>query len=47
LAAFAILPSDLAEKTMSQEKTYSIEEALSAQKALRRVAGLGPEQFPI
>ena len=32
---------------MSQEKAYSIEETLSAQKALCRVAGLGPEQFPI
>jgi hypothetical protein len=32
---------------MSQERKYSIEEALSAQKALRNAAGLGPEQFPI
>ena len=28
-------------------KGYSIEEALSAQKALRKAAGLGPEQFPV
>jgi hypothetical protein len=28
-------------------KTYPIEEALKAQRALRRAAGLGEEQFPI
>lgn len=28
-------------------KTYPIEEALKAQKALRSAAGLGPEAFPI
>lgn len=28
-------------------KTYPIEEALRAQKALRDAAGLGPEMFPI
>jgi hypothetical protein len=28
-------------------KTYPLEEALRAQKALRSMAGLGPEQFPI
>ena len=28
-------------------KTYPIEEALKAQKALRDKAGLGPEQFPL
>ena len=35
---------------MSQQnsaKTYSIEEALQAQKALRAAAGLAPELFPI
>ena len=35
---------------MSQEKdgkAYPIEEALRAQKALRQLAGLGPEMFPI
>ena len=31
----------------SQEKTYPIEEALRAQKALRQLAGLGQEQFPL
>ena len=29
------------------EKSYSVEEALKAQKALRALAGLGPEAFPI
>ncbi len=29
------------------EKSYPIEEALKAQKALRDAAGLKPEQFPI
>jgi hypothetical protein len=28
-------------------KTYPLEEAMRAQKALRSMAGLGPEQFPI
>jgi hypothetical protein len=28
-------------------KTYPIEEALKAQRALRRAAGMGEEQFPI
>lgn len=28
-------------------KTYPIEEAIRAQKALRELAGLGPEMFPI
>ena len=31
----------------STEKTYPIEEALRAQRALRDLAGLGPEEFPI
>lgn len=30
-----------------QGKTYPIEEAIRAQKALRELAGLGPEMFPI
>ena len=28
-------------------RMYPVEEAIRAQKALRRAAGLGPEQFPI
>lgn len=28
-------------------KAYPVEEALRAQKALRKAAGLGPEMFPI
>jgi hypothetical protein len=35
---------------MSEEehnKTYPLEEALRAQKALRELAGLGPEMFPV
>jgi hypothetical protein len=28
-------------------KTYPLEQALQAQKALRAAAGLGPEMFPI
>ena len=32
---------------MSEGKTYPIEEALKAQKALRCEAGLAEEQFPI
>ena len=28
-------------------KTYPIEQALRAQKALREAAGLGPEEFPV
>lgn len=31
----------------SDTKTYPIEEALRAQKALRQLAGLGQEQFPV
>jgi len=31
----------------SEEKTYPIEEALRAQNALRKIAGLAPEQFPV
>ena len=30
-----------------QPKTYPVEEAIRAQKALRELAGLGPEMFPI
>ncbi len=30
-----------------QPKTYSVEEAIRAQKALRDLAGLAPEMFPI
>lgn len=30
-----------------QPKTYPVEEAVRAQKALRDLAGLGPEMFPI
>ena len=30
-----------------EEKSYPLEEALRAQKALRDLAGLGPEMFPI
>lgn len=32
---------------MPSEKTYPLEEALAAQKALRTAAGLEPETFPI
>jgi hypothetical protein len=32
---------------MPESKTYSIQEALQAQSALRSAAGLEPEQFPI
>jgi hypothetical protein len=32
---------------MSEQKSYPLEEALKAQKALRRQAGLAPEQFPV
>jgi hypothetical protein len=32
---------------MDAGKQYPIEEALQAQKALRELAGLGPESFPI
>ena len=28
-------------------RTYSLEEAVKAQKALRSLAGLGPEAFPV
>jgi hypothetical protein len=31
----------------NQEKTYPLEEALRAQKALRDLAGLQPETFPV
>ena len=31
----------------NSEKTYSVEEAVKAQKALREAAGLGPEEFPV
>ena len=31
----------------SKGKTYPIEDALTAQRALRKSAGLPPEQFPI
>ena len=30
-----------------QEKTYPLEQALRAQKALRDLAGLQPEMFPV
>jgi len=30
-----------------QYKTYPLEEAVRAQKALRELAGLGPEMFPV
>jgi hypothetical protein len=30
-----------------QYKTYPLEEAVRAQRALRELAGLGPEMFPI
>ncbi len=32
---------------ITNDKTYPIEEALRAQKALRELAGEGPEMFPI
>jgi hypothetical protein len=32
---------------MNMMKTYSIEEAIKAQRALRDAAGLAPERFPI
>jgi hypothetical protein len=32
---------------METKKTYPLEEAVQAQKALRTLAGLGPETFPI
>ena len=32
---------------MQSDKVYSVEEALKAQKALRDLGGLGPEEFPI
>lgn len=31
----------------AEEKTYPVQEALRAQEALRKLAGLGAEQFPI
>jgi hypothetical protein len=33
--------------TLKKEATYPLDEALRAQKALRELAGLGPERFPI
>ena len=33
--------------THLEAKTYPVEEAVRAQKALRELAGLGPEMFPI
>lgn len=30
-----------------KDKSYSVEEAIRAQKALRQLAGLEPEKFPI
>ncbi len=30
-----------------QRKSYPVEEAVRAQKALRELAGLGPEMFPV
>jgi hypothetical protein len=32
---------------MSENNMYPLEEALKAQKALRSLAGLGPEMFPL
>lgn len=32
---------------MQSSKNYSVEEAIKAQKALRTLAGLGPETFPL
>lgn len=32
---------------MNSAKTYPLDEAIKAQKALRKEAELGPEQFPI
>ena len=32
---------------MESRKTYPVEEAVQAQKALRTLAGLGPETFPV
>lgn len=32
---------------MAEDKLYPIEEALKAQNALRSLAGLGPEMFPV
>ena len=32
---------------MQSRKTYSIEEAVKAQRSLRKAAGLGEEQFPV
>lgn len=31
----------------SDQQHYPVEEAVKAQKALRQVAGLGPEMFPV
>ena len=32
---------------METRKTYPVEEAIQAQKALRTLGGLGPETFPV
>ncbi len=32
---------------MASEKVYLVEDAIQAQKALRKAGGLGPETFPI
>ncbi len=32
---------------MNSGRTYPLDEAIKAQRALRKEAGLGPEQFPI
>ena len=32
---------------MESRKTYPVEEAIQAQKALRTLGGLGPETFPV
>ena len=32
---------------MEARKTYSVEEAIQAQKALRTLGGLEPERFPV
>lgn len=32
---------------MNPMKMYPVEEAIKAQKSLRKAAGLGPEQFPL
>ena len=32
---------------MSEPRTYPVDEAIKAQRALREAAGLAPEQFPV